>query len=303
MAGTRTWILMVLLFGCVSCTCEEVDQGDREVERPDAGAPVKPTLEGALAVVNGIPVTQEEYLLKIEPYADRMKESLQGREYILSTLIDQILLQQEAGRIGLDQDPDYRRKVDNYRISLLNNMLLQKLGEQGSYEVTPREAREYYDKHPEEFDHPDLVHVRHILLAGEPEAKKVRKQIRSGASFERLVGEISQDPATRDRGGDLGSFSREQQPELADAAFSLKKPGDVSGPIRTRRGFHLLQLIERIPAKQESFEQVQESLDSRLRSRKRQEAKQDLLKKLRLSARIEIDKQALEALEVPAGGT
>jgi parvulin-like peptidyl-prolyl isomerase len=89
---------------------------------------------------------------------------------------------------------------------------------------------------------------------------------------------------------------------LASAVFSIPKPGGIAGPVKTRRGFHLLQMVRRIPAKKETFEQVRDSLMSRLRARKRQETKKELLTRLREQAQIQIDKQALESLQVPPGG-
>jgi parvulin-like peptidyl-prolyl isomerase len=168
--------------------------------------------------------------------------------------------------------------------------------------VTAEEALEYFKAHPEEFDRPEKVHVRHILLADKGEATKLLKQIRKGGSFEQLARELSIDPSTRNRGGDLGPFTKEQRPELASAAFALKKPGEVKGPVKTKRGFHLLQLVRRIEAKKDTFEDIKDSLQSRLRARKRQDVKKDLLNRLRQEAQIQVDKQTLEALEIPLGG-
>ncbi len=300
------WILAMgsLVFsGCPEDTGEEPPGGEVAA---DAGAAVeepahKPLAEGILGEVNGIPVNREEFLRMIEPYPDRMKENLQGREYVFNALVDHILLEQEAKRLGLDRDPDYLRKVESYRRNLLANSLFEKVN-QGDFDVTEEEARAYFQAHPEEFDRPEKVQARHILLADRAGAQDVLKQIRKGASFEQLAQKLSQDASTRNRGGDLGPFTREQRPELAKVAFALKNPGEVKGPVKTKSGYHLLQLVRHIQAKKETFEQAKNSLISRLRARKRQEVKKGLLERLRQEAQIQVDQQALEALEVPMGG-
>jgi peptidyl-prolyl cis-trans isomerase C len=296
------WILLAGLLVFSGCSKDEPAGEEPAVDSGGAAKePQEPLAEGILGEVNGIPVSSEQFLLMIEPYPDRMKENLQGREYVFNALVDHLLLEGEAKRMGLDRDPDYVRKVDSYRRNLLANSLFEKVNE-GGFEVTVEEAREYFKAHPEEFDRPEKVQVRHILLADKGDAQKLLKQVRKGGSFEKMAREFSIDASTRDRGGDLGPFTKEQRPELASAAFSLKKPGEVKGPVKTTRGFHLLQLVRRIEAKKDTFEGVKDSLMSRLRARKRQDVKKDLLNRLRQEAQIQVDKQSLEALEIPMGG-
>lgn len=302
MPGKKAWILAVVLFVWAGCTQEKGE----EVEAPSDGAavvaePGKPLAEGVLGEVNGIPVTEEEFLRMIGPYPERMKENLQGREYVFNALVDHILLEGEAKRLGLDRNPDFMRKVESYRRNLLSNLLFEELNK-GKFEVTLEEAQAYFDSHPDEFDRPERVHVRHILLASQEEAQKLLKEIRAGASFDQKARELSIDASTRNRGGDLGPFSKKQRPELAEAAFSLKKPDQVKGPVKTKRGFHLLQLVRRIPARKETFQQAQDSLQSRLRARKRQDVKKELLGRLRESAEIHLDNQMLEGLSISPSG-
>jgi peptidyl-prolyl cis-trans isomerase C len=280
------------------------DSSDRTERPPSAGtklAPrdsgVLPPRAGAVAEVNGIPVTREEFLRHIDPYPARMKETMQGREYVLKALVDHILLEAEAKRLGLDRDPDFVKKVESYRRNLLTNKLLDTVREQ-SFEVTPEEARAYFDAHPDEFDRPERFRGRHILLATEDEAKQILDRIRSGASFEQMAREHSRDSTTKQRGGDLGVFTARQRPDLAEA-FSQAKPGQVAGPIHTQRGFHLIQLIKRFPPEKKTFATAQESLATRLRARKRQETKQELLDKLREAAQVKIYEQELEKIQVP----
>lgn len=293
-------LVAVAVSGC-RCDREKEQQDDGPVSG-DASGRVEPqtAAEEALAVVDGVPVGVEDFLRHVADYPDRLKQSPRGREYLLRGMVDQILLEREAERRGLDRDPELVRKVESYRRNLLNDMLLKSI-RPGGYEVTPEEARAYFRAHPEEFARPARVEARHILLTGEEQARALRAELRRGASFEDLARTHSRDAATREKGGSLGVFTRAQRPELAEVAFALDKPGEVAGPFETRRGIHLLQLVRRLPAEQKSFEQVRDELCTRLRARKRQEAKQELLERLRARASIDIRQQAIEDLEIPAG--
>jgi len=292
-------ICLVSVFGCSQKKSKDKPKPpDKNGTKVNDSKPDQPKLSNALAEIDGIPISKDEFILYLDPYPARMKESIQGREHVLQSLIEHILLRAEAKRLKLDKDSDYRRKVENYRRNLLNNLLLDKVSK-GSFEVTDAETKEYFDSHPDEFDRPERVQVRHILLAGQSEAKQALKRINSGEPFEQLAKELSKDNSTKSRGGDLGAFTRKQRPELAEAAFKLTKPGQLSPPIQTSRGFHLLKMIRRLAPVKETFAQAREGLISRMRARKRQEVKKDLLGKLRAKAKIDVNRQALETLALP----
>lgn len=88
----------------------------------------------------------------------------------------------------------------------------------------------------------DLIHARHILVEQEYEAKDLQRKLAEGLSFEDLAQKFSRCPSGA-QGGDLGSFGRGRMVEaFEEAAFSLKV-GEVSGPVRTRFGYHLIQRI------------------------------------------------------------
>ena len=130
------------------------------------------------------------------------------------------------------------------------------------------ELRTLYDARIEEFQVPEKASARHILIqlgrdadpeavaAASARAEELRGRIQSGASFEDVALEASDDPGSRDSGGDLGTFARgELGPELEEAAFSLE-PGELSAVFRSDNGFHILRLQERFEAGERSFDEV-----------------------------------------------
>ncbi|MCL6642457.1 MAG: peptidylprolyl isomerase [Candidatus Bipolaricaulota bacterium] len=140
----------------------------------------------------------------------------------------------------------------------------------GPIEPTDQELSAYLEEHREDYDTPEEVHARHILIrvpegASEAEiaqAKKqiedIKKELEGGADFAELAKKYSQDPGSAPNGGDLGFFSRGQMvKEFEEAAFSLE-PGQVSDPVRTQFGFHLIKVEEKKPAQHPELAQIRE---------------------------------------------
>jgi len=133
-------------------------------------------------------------------------------------------------------------------------------------------VRAAYQQHPDRYHVPEQVQARHILFklakdappeqveATRKKAEETRARLASGADFAALARELSDDPGSKDKGGDLGFFQRGQMvPPFEQAAFSLE-PGKLSEPVRTDFGFHILRVEERHPAEDRTYEQVREEL-------------------------------------------
>lgn len=150
---------------------------------------------------------------------------------------------------------------------------------EAAVKVTPGEVEDYYYAHEGDFRVPESVHARHILFRV-PEgadakkvaeirarAESVEKQLKKGANFAALARKYSQGPSAA-RGGDLGTFHRgEMVPEFEQAAFSLK-PGEISGLVRTRFGFHIIQVLSKQAAKLKPLQQVRAQIEQDLKRKK-----------------------------------
>jgi parvulin-like peptidyl-prolyl isomerase len=92
----------------------------------------------------------------------------------------------------------------------------------------------------------EMVHARHILVADQNKATNVLTQLQRGGDFAKLAAQYSQDQTTKLTGGDLGWFPRGQllQKSVEDAAFALQ-PNQISAPVKSELGYHLIQVIER----------------------------------------------------------
>jgi parvulin-like peptidyl-prolyl isomerase len=156
-------------------------------------------------------------------------------------------------------------------------------------EVTETECRDFYNSHLENFFIPERRHVDHLFLAAPPETapeiveskrtaiEALSVRLVAGEDFAALAAENSEDEATKLRGGDLGYFSAARMPpDFVEAALKLH-PDEISKPIRTRLGFHILKLIDVQPARQKTFDQARSDIAIDLANEKRASIVQKLI--------------------------
>jgi parvulin-like peptidyl-prolyl isomerase len=161
------------------------------------------------------------------------------------------------------------------------------MGKVAPVTVSDAEVEQYFRTHRSEFDRPEQVHVKHILLATESEARLVLARLRRGGeSFDALALQYSKDPGSRQKGGDLGFVNRGQLvPEFEQAAFSLQ-PKQISDIVKTQFGYHLIMLLERRPPQPANLEQSQDQIRNLLLTNKQEAAFQEWLKTLKARAKI-----------------
>ncbi len=151
---------------------------------------------------------------------------------------------------------------------------------------TPKEIEDYYQNNQEKFGQPKRVKVRHILIRADAKdaeasavarkkAESLREEVAKGKDFAQLAKQSSEDPGTKDRGGELGYVTRGQLvPEFEQAAFSLKV-GEISSVIQTPYGFHILRVDDIQEAKTDSLEKAKDRIQALLRDRKARDLAHD----------------------------
>ena len=235
--------------------------------------------------------------------------SKEGQKQFLDRVTRRELLVQEAEKRKMSETPEVAEQVANLRRELMIRALVQdEIG--NKVKVEEKDVEEYFKAHPDEFSG-DTVHLRHIVLQNEDEAKDIKARLTKNESFDDLAKKYSKDSATAAKGGDLGFLSREQVlPEFARVAFSLK-PGEVSDPVKTPFGFHVIKLMERKKGQPASLDQVKGQLQRRLTEERQSQRFQAWLKELEAGAKITKDEsllpvgkfgQAAPAPQAPAPG-
>jgi len=240
-----------------------------------------PTPELPMAArVNGQPIYLADYerelgqyessLLSrgIDPNSPEGQENLaQARDWVLNVMIEQALTEQAAAEAGVIVSDD---EVDAYIQAMIEEnggeeAFQAKLAEWGeTTEDAWREVRaqligmamtqRIIENVPTAAEH---VHARHILVDTSAEAERILAQVLAGTDFATLAKSYSQDSSTRESGGDLGFFPQGilVAPEVEDAAFALQ-PGQFSGVVTSPLGFHIVQVVERDPARPVSPENL-----------------------------------------------
>lgn len=215
-------------------------------------------------------------------------DEAQRRETLIAYLVDLKLGARAAIEAGIADTPEFERRLAYFREKLLlDDYLEARVAEQ----VTEEAARALYDQTMANVQPEDEVRARHILVPDEEAAQAVVARLAAGEEFEAVAREASQDPGSAASGGDLGYFTRQRMvAPFAEAAFALEA-GQVSDPVQTQFGWHVIKVEDRRAQELPAFEAMRPQIDNFLARR----AQQELI--LALRAGVEI-----ERLDAPAEG-
>lgn len=171
----------------------------------------------------------------------------------------------------------------------------------GKGEVNDAAAEKFYNENQEQFQKPEQVRASHILIRvpedAKPEvvvekekaAKTAAERAKKGEAFDKLATELSEDPSAKQNAGDLDFFSKEQMvPEFSEAAFGMKK-GDISAPVRSQFGYHVIKVTDRKDAEKVSFEQAKPQLLAFLQQQGKQEEIQKVIQDIRTKADVKVN--------------
>jgi peptidyl-prolyl cis-trans isomerase C len=222
--------------------------------------------------------------------------SEEGRKKFLQELINQELLLQEARKKGLDKDKKVLANLERLKKGLIINALGEELCA-GKDEVSDDEVMAYYQENKAEFILEE-VRVRHILVKTLEEAKEIKKRLNQGEDFITLAKQYSIWTPSRIKGGDLGYIKRGMvHKSFEQAAFALKKRGELSDIVKTDFGYNIILLEDRLGPRQLTFTEVQEKIRAYLSEKKRNEILTAHVQDLRKGAQIIINEELLATEE------
>lgn len=293
--STGKWLVgltVVVLVGLFAAACDSAPAPVRKAGVPTATAsgaqpqvaPPTAAPQGPAAIVNGQEIPMASFLREVEkrqvalvqhgvnlntPQGKAQLE--QEKQLALDNMIDDVLVLQDAAKHGVavsdaDLDAELQKIVSGLggqaKFEEQLRIAGQTLEEARSMLRTQLVYLKMRDRVVANLQTAEQVHARHILVDSQATAQALLAQIQAGSDFGQIARQASQDSVTRDSGGDLGWFARGTLPakELEDAALALQ-PGQVSGVIQSAFGYHLVQVLERDPARQlegELFVQVQQ---------------------------------------------
>ncbi|NLG79414.1 MAG: foldase [Firmicutes bacterium] len=262
----------------------------------------------AVAKVNSTSITWKEFHSALEKQSGRqllakmireelMKQgaaryNIQVTDEDVAAEVDE-LKAQFGSDAGLEQAlSQYGMTLDDLRDQIRTNLLLEAIASK-DVTINDDEVKKYYEEHKDEFKEPEQVRARHILVKDEKTAKEIEKELAGGADFAELAKAKSEDPGSKDKGGDLGYFERgAMDPAFEKAAFALKI-GETSGPVKSSFGYHIIRVDDRKPERIPPLEEVRSEVVKRLKREKAKPAS-TVISELKDAAQIKINDKALQ---------
>jgi peptidyl-prolyl cis-trans isomerase C len=265
-ATAASLLLAAALSGC--------SKGSSSTEAASPSDPV-------LARVNGVEIRQSDLALAEEDVGSDIQAASPEakREHLIAYLADMIMVAQAADKKKVADSPEFKRRLAFLRTKLLMGFELQ---EETKSAITDEAMHQTYDDAVRSAAGEEEVRARHILVENEDEAKAILAELKGGSDFATLAKEKSKDPGAAE-GGDLGYFTKDQMvPEFAEVAFKMY-PGQLSNPVKTKFGWHIIKVEDKRTKKPPQFEQVKDQIEAFL-ARK---AQAEFVAKLRQSGKIE----------------
>ena len=235
-----------------------------------------------LAKVNGTPITEKELENELRMLGQRAAEfdNPQGRAMMLEQLINRKLFLLDAIKSGYEFNPQFKEELQKLKEDLLANFAITKAVE--NVKVTDEDIKKFYEDNKDKMLNPEMVNASHILVDSEEKAKELLEEINSGKiTFEEAAKANSTCPSSQN-GGNLGQFGKGQMvPEFDTAVFNMEV-GEISGPVKTQFGYHLIKLNSKTEATEIPFEEVKDSIAIQLTTEKQQAAFQSKINQLKI---------------------
>ena len=217
-----------------------------EAEQPQAKPAAKPAAKapatGNVAKVNGVAVPRSRMEVVMQEQQQRgMQDNVQTRAMLRDELINREVVAQEAQRAGFAKRPEVQAQLDLARQQIIVNAYIRDWVSRNP--ASDAEVQAQYDNAKAQAAGEREYRARHILVETEDEAKAVIAQLKKGGKFDELAKKSSKDPGSKERGGDLDwnvpqTFDR----QFSDAMVKLEKGKYTESPVRTRFGYHVIQL-------------------------------------------------------------
>ena len=186
------------------------------------------------------------------------------REKILRGVMTERLILAEALKEGIDKSPAVQQELEEVK----RKIVVRSYIEAKTPEISDAQLKADYDALVKKLGSEKEVRARHVLVETEAEAKQVKAKIDGGKGFDEVAREYSKDPGSAKQGGDLGYFTKEKMvKEFAAAAFGLKK-GEVSAPVKSNFGWHVIKVEDVRPVTIPTFNDVKEPLRTAAQEKK-----------------------------------
>jgi peptidyl-prolyl cis-trans isomerase C len=232
------------------------------------------------ALVNGVSIPQARVDIRIKAAAQQgQPDTPEMRKAVRDDLVNLEVISQAAAKNGLDKQPEITQQLELARQSVLAGAYVQDYAK--THPIGDDVLKQEYEALKQRVGNKEYK-LSHILVETEDEAKKVEAELKKG-KFAKVAKAHSKDPGSKDNGGELGWAvpSNFVQP-FGEAVLKLSK-GQISAPVQTQYGWHIIKLEDTRELKVPTFEEMKPNLEKR----KQQESIQKVIEDLRSKAKIE----------------
>ena len=258
----------------------------------------------------------------IKTYVDNLNDYLKARyntperkEELMTKIVEGELVAMKAIKDGALNDPILLSQVKN-TIARYYSGTKMKVQIEESLKVSEDEMKKYYEEKKDTFNTPEKVKASHILVKitesrdkeaarklAEKIAAEAEKSAKEMGSFAKLAEKYSEDEGSKKRGGDLGYFQRTEEggtmvKEFSDGAFALQNVGDISKPVESEFGFHIIKLTGKKEKVEKTFEDVKLNIENTLKTEKRKTAYENMIESYKKELGYKFDKDAAVAIEI-----
>ena len=306
-----SFALLTAFSGC----CSDNNPGTVKLYPNDGGK--------TIAEFGGVKIS-EKYM---KTYVDNLNDYLKARyntperkEELMTKITEGELVAMKAIKDGILDDPILLSQVKN-TIARYYSGTKMKVQIEESLKISEDEMKKYYEEKKDTFNTPEKIKASHILIKitdsrNKDEAKKLaekvaaeaRKSAKDMGSFAKLAEKYSEDEGSKKRGGDLGYFERTEEggkmvKEFSNGAFALQNVGDISDPVESEFGFHVIKLTGKREKVVKTFEDVKMNIENTMKTEKRKTAYEDLIEDYKKELGFKFDKDAALAIEITTSET
>ena len=235
-----------------------------------------------LATVGGKPITEMDVEMMLMQMGQRASayNNPQGRAMILDQLINSKLFLMDAQKNLYEREPAFKEQFNKVKEEMLSRYAVQKAVER--VRVTDEEAKKYFEENPDQFAPQATFNASHILVETEEQAAEIAEKIKSGElTFEDAAMQFSSCPS-KQNGGSLGEFGHGQMVPEFEAACEALEEGELSAPVQTQFGWHIIKLVSKGMGKPVEYKDVAEQLKEALMGEKQNAAYQSKINQLKL---------------------
>jgi len=193
----------------------------------------------------------------------------EGKKQIANELMNQHLLYLDAKESGLENDEDFKKELEIAKEQILRQYSMKKVLE--NVQVSDEEIEDYFNSHKDNFSNVYRYKASHILVEDEEKANDIKAKIDNNESFEELAKANSTCPSA-ENGGDLGTFATGQMIPEFDQELEAMEVGQISQPVKTQFGYHIIKLVEKDLARGDDLASNKKDIENLLLGKKQQEA-------------------------------